>query len=221
MTALKPIENRRVIGVASERYPLNGLCAHPECGEAATDPHHIFPRSQIGNDSWFVAFDVPPGIIYNPMPEGTTIPHVTGLCRGHHDAVENHDAWIRLEEDGVFVWYDQRELGRIERLPEGDREATEWAALAALDPQPCSGEKRKKPVKRFTGEARRTRRTISIKVPDDWEDGGLVYDETLLEVKERLVQMELFAEDQKIPAFEAIIGGLRDWLNTPLHHIGG
>jgi hypothetical protein len=54
MTALKPLENRRVRAVPSERYPLNKKCAHPECNEDAVDPHHAFPRSAIGGDSWFV-----------------------------------------------------------------------------------------------------------------------------------------------------------------------
>ncbi len=206
MTALKPIENRRVVGVASERHPLNKTCSMPECGEPTADAHHCFPRSQIGNDSWFVALQPREG---ETVYEGKfqPIPHVTGLCREHHDAVEAHDAWIRLEE-GAFVWYDRQFSDEQEQEDEG-----EWVKFGPLDPQPCSGEKRKKPAKRLKGEARRKRRTISIKVPNDTEDGGALWDEMLDNVKTRLVTEGLYDEGDHIPVYEALMAAANDWLS--------
>lgn len=67
---------------------------------------------------------------------------------------------------------------------------------------------------RLAGEERRKRKTISLKVPKDTEDGAAVWDETLERVKERLVAMDLYSEDDQIPAYEALIAALNDWLNS-------
>jgi hypothetical protein len=105
VTALPPLETRQVKGMLASRYEANRTCAHPECAEPVPDRgHHIFPRSQIGNGNYFVQAWDADGVELFPHP----IPHVTGLCRLHHDAVERHDAWIKLE-DGEFVWYDRAE----------------------------------------------------------------------------------------------------------------
>ncbi len=203
MTALKPIENRLVRGVSSTKYPINTKCAHPECGEDTAYAHHCFPRSQIGNASYFVE------IIEGPEHEAQTktiIPHAVGLCRAHHDDVELHHAWIKLE-DGVFAWH-QRDLDKWQIDDPG-----EWSLLGPLNPQPGSREGKPK-RKKLLGEARRQRRTISLKVPDDTEDGGAIWDETMAEVKERLVEMGLYSPGDTIPYFEALIAALRDWLNS-------
>ncbi len=166
MTALKPIENRRVRAVASERYPLNKKCAHPECSEEAVDPHHCFPRSYIAGDSWFVAIFIGHSQVIPDSPSEQIIPHVTGLCRAHHDDVELHKAWIKLE-DGEWRWYEMHDLLKG------------WELLGPLNPQPGSVEGKPK-RKRFKGEARRARTTISIKVPaDEKEDGAGLWDEAI------------------------------------------
>jgi len=150
VTALKPLETSRVTGQLAARYPLSMFCSHPECPEPTDDPHHIFPRSQIGNDFWFVqAWDEEAHEMFtSPMP------HVAGLCRPHHDAVEEHRAWIKLEGD-TFVWYDW------------DDEAEDWVKVGALDPQPAGRDKVHKPKrKRFTtDEELAKRKSVSIKLP--------------------------------------------------------
>lgn len=192
MTALAPMEDRRVRGVAARRYPLNKVCAHPECAEPAVDPHHAFPRSAIGNDSWFVVLGDLTEV--NEEKGGgfrNAIPHVTGLCRAHHDAVEIHDAWIKLEE-GVWIWHDrggrEKEQGWLEdpdyRPLEG--KDIEWEELGPLNPQPGSVEGKAK-RRRFKGEARRKRATISVKVPqDEQEDGAGLWDEAIEILEEKI-----------------------------------
>lgn len=214
MSALKPIENARVVGVAAEQYPINVKCAHPECGEDAVDPHHCFPRSRQISGSYFVAitFDSPEEakkfaakMRVKPLreyPKTVVIPHAVGLCREHHDLVENHGAWIKLE-DGKWQWYD-REAG----VTEGE----EWVLVGPLSPQPGSVEGRAK-RKRFKGEQRRKRKVISVKVPDDTENGGEIWDETLDRVKLRLIDMDLYDDGDRIPVYEALIAALTDWLN--------
>lgn len=168
MTALKPIENRRVRGVASETYPINKTCAHPDCSEPVVlksngdaTVHHIFPRSLTKSASYFVEIT---------EDDGSTriVPHAIGLCgsgtSGHHGAVELHaktgdflGGWIKLE-DGVYVYYER-----------GDDE--EWVKIGPLNPQPGSTEGKPK-RKRFKGEARKKRKTISVRVPDEADENG-------------------------------------------------
>jgi len=208
MTALKPIENRLVVGVPSSRYPLNEFCSQPDCGDLTQDPHHCFPRSQIGNDSWFVAIS----------DSDTVIPHVTGLCRAHHDDVEEHRSWIRLEEDGQFVWYD-RATSRLDDQPYTyDSEGNpEWELIGSLDPQPARGEKSRKPRLRLRGEERRKRKRVSIALPDDWEDGGALWDELVDDVKDWLWEEGLYGDRSRIPIAESIFAMWHDWKQLRKH----
>lgn len=222
MTALKPIENRRVRAVAAERYPLNKICAHPECKEPAVDPHHAFPRSQIAGDSWFVEVLYPTplekAIAYGyPVvgDDGTQyvaeiIPHVAGLCRAHHEDVEEHRAWIKLEE-AVWNWYDQTitsgqhvfDAHTGKDIPEHEHG---WALIGPLNPQPGSVEGKPK-RKRFKGEARRTRKTISIRVPADaGEDGAALLDEGIEELEQKI------SGDDHRPPYYTIMSAL-DYTN--------
>lgn len=198
MTALKPIENRAVRAVASETYPSNLVCAHPECTEKVDlrpngEPtvHHIFPRSMVKSDSYFVQIEalkyeelVPlagdtrtsagphkTGDIYGVGDETAIrlhrviLPHAVGLCgsgtTGHHGDVEEHRAWIKLE-DGVFVWY--RKIPLV-----GPRDA--WERVGPLNPQPGSRDgKPKRRRKASTPEERKARVNHTIRTPKDEEN---------------------------------------------------
>ncbi len=169
MTALKPIENRNVRAVASETYPSNLICAHPDCTEkvqlrsdGTPTVHHIFPRGQIKGKSYFVAITEDEAV--------EIVPHAVGLCgsgtTGHHGDVEEHRAWIKLE-DGVYVWYD-RYAGEA------------WVELGPLNPQPGSREGKAK-RRKFSGEAKRKRVNWQVRVPADQEDGAGILDDGLEE----------------------------------------
>lgn len=173
MTALKPVESRDVRAVAAESYPSNRVCAVPGCSEpvqlrpdGTPTVHHAFPRGYIKSDSYFVSID-----------GGKPLPHAVGLCgsgtSGHHGDAEEHRAWIKLE-DGVFNWYERGSS------PSGDG----WENFGPLNPQPGSVEGKPK-RKRFQGEARKKRRTISLRVPDDQEDGAAELEEALTEFERK------------------------------------
>jgi hypothetical protein len=186
VTALKPIEDRNVQGCLSDRYPLNEKCSQPECSDPVQSAHHCFPRSQVKVDSWFVKMNV--------EGEYLVLPHVTGLCgsgtTGHHGDVEEHRAWIKLE-DGEFVWYERVDandgpgegnFGDDWFVFGGDW----WHRVGNLNPQPAHEGKPKR--SKHKGEARRKRRTISLRVPDDaGEDGAGVLQDAVdtLEAKLR------------------------------------
>lgn len=216
MTPLKPLENRRVIGVASTRYPLNKVCAHPECKREATDAHHAFPRSQITNDSWFVRVeeDYATGTGIYSNPTGDPIPHVTGLCREHHEAVEAHRAWIKLG-DGVWVWYDRQPY---ETMPETDgrdwfslnedADGSWWKLLGPLNPQPGSVEGKPK-RERYKGIAPRKRVVFSFKVPKDEAENGHEILTALIDAAKE----DLGREDQ--PTYYTLVEVLHAFLTAP------
>lgn len=169
---LAPTENRRVRAVPSERYPLNQFCSWPTSDPKtpATEPHHIFRRSAIGGDSWFVEITDEDGQIALPTP------HVTGLSHDVHSDLTEHRKWIKLE-DGIFNAYERnknvcRDCLDSDGLNGGevvacecDEFRDEWELVGPLNPQPGSVEGKPKRA-RHKGEAKRQRKTISIRVPE-------------------------------------------------------
>jgi hypothetical protein len=204
MSALKPIENARVLGVAAETYPLNRTCAHPECREPADDPHHCFPRSRQIGGSYFVeiTFDTAAeaealakllGIKANGA--AVIIPHVVGLCRKHHDMVEEHFAWIKLDlTTGTWSWWESNDQKDGTAL---------YAEEGPLNPQPGSVEGKPK-RKRFAGEARKKRRVLSIRVPDDAdEDGAALFDEAVENLEKKIM-----GDDDHRPIYFTLMNAL-------------
>jgi len=201
MTALKPTEQVWGIrGVASERYPTNRHCAHPSCDKLSESVHHCFPRSMTKSDSYFVAI------------EGQVIPHAVGLCgsgtTGHHGDVEEHRAWIKLE-DGVFVWYERLNADQLDpRL--GLHDDSQWKRLGPLNPQPGSRDPQRKRTP-AVGRARRQREMIGIRVPrTEQEDGAGMLEDLWLQVE------QLIGHDPPRPIYYTIIDSF-NWvlLNEP------
>jgi hypothetical protein len=211
MTAIKPAETRRVVAVAAETYPVNAQCAWPDSDGDAVDAHHCFPRSTIGGDSYFVSmtFDtleeaqavVGKGVKITPVPFSRTpkkdddgkafitdpIPHVVGLSREIHEQVEKRQKKILLV-GGIWIGFEKDAGG-------------EWVEVGPLSPQP--GSTAKKTRKRFKGEKRRKRRTISIRVPnDEQEDGAGLLDEKMAELR------ELLGQDDSYPPYYVISAAL-------------
>lgn len=185
MTALKPIDNRRVRGVAAESYPSNQICAHPDCDKPVDlrpsgDPtvHHIFPRSLTKSDSYFVEI-IEDASVEDPdaRERDMVIPHAVGLCGSgttlHHGDVEEHRAWIKLE-DGVYVWYDRgAPTDPHDEIPE---DWQEWVRVGELNPQPGSVDGKTKKKRTVKGTAERAeRKTVSVRLPEgtsgeDWDE---------------------------------------------------
>lgn len=173
MTALKPIDNtEHVTPVLAGKYRRADVCSNPECGEEAGSTHHVFgrPKGKPNNGSYFVLIEKGQKI---PTPHGAaTCGHGTAGCHGD---LEAHRAAIRWE-DGVFVWYarDDEEGEEVGDWP------GKWRRVGPLDPQPGQLKAAKPPRKNFKGKARRSRKTISVKVPQDaQEDGGAIWDDLL------------------------------------------
>jgi len=171
MTALKPVESRKVRGVASTRYPIGTICSHPECDRTDVTAHHIFPRSMIGNSSWWVEIDAPEIHRHDNISK-KAVPHVVPLCGhgtdGHHGDVEEHRAWIKYE-DGQFVWYE--------------RDGEEWNDLGVLDPQPLVPAPKKRRRKNLKGDERKEHPKVSLHFPT--VDDKLAFLDALDQLNER------------------------------------
>ena len=180
MTALKPIESRVSVRAVTDpleerallrKLLLNKQCAKPTCTADTCDPHHIWPRSTINNSAWFVQW-----IAEDEGGEKKITPHVTGLCREHHDDVEQHRAWIKLEE-GVFNWYDRGKEDETKMV--GDIEVHipysvmgEWIKVGKLDPQPLDPNQKRKVGPRGTKGKPQSRAVVSINVPKTEQENG-------------------------------------------------
>jgi hypothetical protein len=208
---LKPAENRRVRSVASESYPLNRTCAHPECDRPTDDPHHAFPRSAIGGSSYFVEIETNEDYANSQGsgPKPIVIPHVTGLCRPHHEAVEIHQAWIRLE-DNVWQWYYRNAAG-----PPGITDEEMWQFIGPLNPQPGSVEAgpKKKPKPEHQPAAPRAKAVKSVRVPKDaLEDGLDVLEGLFTSARERLAPE--MGWSSSTPDYYIIVAVFADWLSS-------
>lgn len=103
-------------------------------------------------------------------PNLSILPHVVGLCRSHHEDVEAHRAWIKLE-DGEFRWYEP-DYVNVDDSYESRFHGPTWLSRGPLNPQPGSREGKPK-RKKFKGEKKRNRETLSIRCPKDAAEDGI------------------------------------------------
>jgi hypothetical protein len=151
------------------------------CGRMADHTHHRKRRSQGGGD--------------DPT-------NLMRLCFGCHEWVHSNP------EDAYRGGYLVHSYNHPDEVPVTEAsEEHEHAGKCETCGEPIT----KKPRKRFAGEARRTRRTISLKVPTDTENGGELWDELMQLLREALIVDGLY-EDDRSPAFEVLMAVGHDWL---------
>jgi hypothetical protein len=177
---LSPWDGPRVRGVDGPAYKVSTRCSNPGCNRFAEHVHHIFRRSdqRLGKACDWVEI------------KGAVYQNKTGVCPRCHDdltgSIGGHKAAIRIEGDDydwTWMWcvaqqtltgYSFRALAPIEPQPL----TPEAFAVAERDslPEPevcptCGHVKRA----RLT-PAGRARKTWTVLVPDDDEDGAAVLD---------------------------------------------
>lgn len=178
---LLPHENRAVTGLAGAAFPeykVGPVCCNPGCSRYADHAHHLWRRSALGGPyAWVELWD------------HTIVGNLVPLCWRCHQLVTEGKVWMRYEEkDKVVVWDDntQKYPPRIfPALPvHGAPLVSDHTTRVLLEGPAagriCPGCHRVIPRKREEGEeleAPRRRKTWTISVPDDGEDGALVLDE--------------------------------------------
>jgi hypothetical protein len=174
-----PAVDPQVRSLSGPEYTVGPRCSH--CGKFAEHAHHIFRRSRQGGPEDWVEI------------EGKIVGNKTALCWDCHNLVTGgpggHRAAIRYDQ-GLFVW--------CEVLTDEHSVVAGYAPERPLAPQPptpeslatssrdsgnsgssdacpfCGQAKRRRPAS--SGGFGRRRKTYTIKVPDDAEDGAEVLD---------------------------------------------
>jgi hypothetical protein len=167
--------------VKGERYRVNTSCANPRCSRPAEHGHHLVRRSQVIGDVWWIR-----------LPDGMVIGNVIGLCAPCHNLVTGqggkgggHGAAIRWIENALW-WCDieptttgaviyrpyaacssQTPLGTDEAILGLDVGPKECPTCGRSHSAPKPGPKR----------SARKRKTWTVQVPADEEDGAQVLDD--------------------------------------------
>lgn len=177
---LSPTDSRNVVGLAGDAYPnfrVGPVCCAPDCSRFAEHAHHLWRRSQLGGPFDWVRLE-----------DGTILGNKVPLCFDCHRRVTDNEVRIVWLHD-KFWWCDHGVLligdQAISPQPPIHGKPTSVTRHSAPDGPAsnptCSECGRSMPHKHEgPKEPKRRRKTWSITVPDDAEDGALVLD-TLIE----------------------------------------
>lgn len=165
MTKL-PHENWDVKGVTGPNYKVGPVCSAPGCKKFADHAHHIWRRSFLAGDfKWVELWD------------GRTVPNLVGLCYEHHQDVTENRAMIQFDDTGLFMW-SQQTTGDL-YAPVGMLNPQPQHSIEKMDddeePCPTCGHRTRR--RELPPGERRPRKTWTVRVPADSEDGAEVLDE--------------------------------------------
>jgi hypothetical protein len=172
------IDSWNVQPVKGAAYPVNTVCANPTCDNDAEHGHHLVRRTQIIGDVWWIR-----------LPDMMVIGNVIGLCapchalvtgdgRGHGAAlrwISNALWWCEVRVEGGTVTYFQIEPCTAQP-PFGD-DLDILRLDAAPTTCPTCGHTHGPPPKKGPRKPARKRKTWTVQVPADEEDGAQVLDE--------------------------------------------
>ncbi len=117
---LLPSSDFGIRGHEGKLYPVNEICAHPQCGLRSQHAHHLWPRSYLRGQPYD----------WIELPDGTVIGNRVGLCAKHHDQITGPIGGYQARivfESGLFSWRD-RDMT--------DRGKTIWLEMGLLTYQP-------------------------------------------------------------------------------------
>jgi hypothetical protein len=176
------IDSWEIEPVKGAPYRVNTICANPRHKAMAEHGHHLVRRSQIIGDQWWIR-----------LPDEIVIGNVVGLCAPCHALVTGqggrgggHGAAIRWIDNALW-WCDvqtgsmtgaisYRPVGPLSfQTPHGD-DATILGLDVGPEECPTCGRSKHSPKKGPKKTARK-RKTWTVQVPADEEDGAQVLDE--------------------------------------------
>ena len=181
---LLPSQSWDVEPVEGERYQLPERCQAPGCKRYPDHSHHLWRRSFLvgrkrqpgfsGGDFWWVR-----------VPTGEVVKNVIGLCLHHHEDVTENRAWIKWLEGSEFAWHELRstdnkwqQTGALS-LPAPAETPLSGHASEGREAERCPtcGKLKTRAHVEHEPGPKRPRKSWTIKVPDDTEDGAAVLDE--------------------------------------------
>lgn len=165
---LTPSASRNVRGVSGPPIPPSLTCGHPGCLDRAHERHHLWRRSLLAG-----AYD------WVQLEEGPPVQNILFLCREHHRQITDNEAWVRLV-GGLRSEFTLPE-NMSPDLRWWQRSGSNWVDLGSVtydfDSSYCAscGQRKRAPKLESKLPARKSK-TLTIKVPDDEENGADVFD---------------------------------------------
>ncbi len=189
---LLPHDNQDVKGLSGPQFPkykVGPVCCIDGCSHFADHSHHLWRRSFLGGDfSWVELWD------------HTIVGNLVPLCWKHHELVTQGKLWMRWENDEIVCAPPELKYG-LAIYPQPPRhgvsvvENRSDSPLGPASRPVCPGCHRPLPHPKDETDKReksRRRKTWTVTVPDDGEDGALVLDTLLEECR------ALFAHDESV-----------------------
>jgi hypothetical protein len=188
---LAPLEERwQVSGVKGAAYKVGPWCANPFCTRMAQHAHHIVRRGFLTKDYDWISID------------GWVVGNLTGLCVPCHNditgAVGGHKAAISIDvAEKKFYWATVEEVERgVPRLsnfgllepqpPTPELLLSERALGQGIESEEhcpfCGSIKRRRREQEGPAQRRR-RKTWTVAVPDDSEDGAEILDSFVADIE--------------------------------------
>jgi hypothetical protein len=176
---LLPSDSWEIEGVSGDRYQVPVRCQAPGCQRYSDHLHHLWRRSFLGGDYWWVR-----------LPGGLVVRNIVGLCIPHHEDVTGkpgagHVAWIRwIPGTQEFRWMEEestsgkwRQVGTLS-LPAPIKTASDGTPGREAERCPVCGKLKRQTVEHeHEPGPKRPRKSWTIQVPADEEDGATVLDE--------------------------------------------
>lgn len=179
---LSPTDSRNVVGLAGDAYPsfkVGPVCCAPDCSRFAEHPHHLWRRSQLGGP-----FD------WVKLEDGTILGNKVGLCfQCHRRVTDNEVRIIWLHDKFWWAEYGTLLVGDRAITPQppihGKPNVTRHSAPDGPASVPTCTECGRALPHKHDGpkEPKRRRKTWTITVPDDAEDGAVILDVFLEELR--------------------------------------
>lgn len=195
MTRL-PLESWNIKPLEGGGYVGNAVCAAPGCQIVAEERHHIWRRSFLGGDFWWVR-----------LPDGAVTGNCVFLCAEHHRRLTVGEATLTYD-GAAFTWGDAHGARLLRWQPPFYEDRTAWENHDPKLPEknepfpglcPSCGQ----PLPHSHPERKRekslVRRTWSIAVPvAEQENGAEVLDVNLEHARELFCAAGLpYSKDEK------------------------
>lgn len=167
---LPPLDTFDVRPVEGPKYKVGNRCASPMCNRFSDHAHHLFRRSRHGNADWV---ELPDGVVVgNRVPLCARCHElITGVPgAGHVHAIRWHEGqywWANVTSQNMVLQYHL--VAPLSWQPPRPGEE----AVEQINACPTCGKRRhaRKP------KTARKRKTWTVQVPADDEDGAQVMDD--------------------------------------------